>query len=84
MGSYEYVVANSDLQVAFCGDKGRNGNIDLRIEDRSIDEGTNGKEISNGSKGESFSVSKIWLWSKKDHHKFQDSSTHTWSYPLSM
>ncbi|KAJ0505469.1 putative transcription factor C2H2 family [Helianthus annuus] len=98
MGSYEYVVANSDLQVAFCGDKGRNGNIDLRIEKDKMkkvtnsnnnssihDEGTNGKEISNGNKGESFSVSKIWLWSKKDHHhKFQDSSTNTWSYPLSM
>ncbi|KAJ0678452.1 putative transcription factor C2H2 family [Helianthus annuus] len=97
MGSYEYVVANSDLQVAFCGDKGRNGNIDLRIEKDKMkkvtnsnnnssihDEGRNGKEISNGSKGESFSVSKIWLWSKKDHHKFQDYSTNTWSYPLSM
>ncbi|KAK1420014.1 hypothetical protein QVD17_29516 [Tagetes erecta] len=66
MGSYEYVVANTDLQVAFCSDKGRIGNSDLR----------SGKEISNGSKGESFSVSKIWLWSKKDHQNT--------SIPLSM
>ncbi|KAI3696518.1 hypothetical protein L1987_79536 [Smallanthus sonchifolius] len=91
MGSYEYVVANSNLQVAFCADKGIIGNSDLRIEkdkargnNSSLDEGRNGKEISNGSKGESFSVSKIWLWSKKEDHKFQDSSTPIWSYPISM
>lgn len=86
MGSYEYVVANSDLQVAFCHNKGSSmrgntGNSDSRIEN---DEGRNGKEISKGGEGESFSVSKIWLWSKKDRHKFQDSSRTIWSNPLSM
>ncbi|KAK9060261.1 hypothetical protein SSX86_020965 [Deinandra increscens subsp. villosa] len=90
MGSYEYVMANSDLQVAFC-DKGRIGNSDLRIEkdkvkvgNSSIDGSRNGKDISNESKGDSFSVSKIWLWSKKDYHKFQDSSTPIWSNPVSI
>nr|GEV03483.1 RING-H2 finger protein ATL46-like [Tanacetum cinerariifolium] len=86
MGSYEYVVGNSDLQVAFCCNKGSSmrgntGNGDSRIEK---DEGRNGKQINDRSKGESFSVSKIWLWSKKDQHKFQDSSRSIWSNPLSM
>ncbi|CAI9300217.1 unnamed protein product [Lactuca saligna] len=78
MGSYEYVVGNSDLQVTFCPIKGSNmrgiiGNSDLR------NEGGDEKEIRNGVKGESFSVSKIWLWSKKGHLNFQDSLN-----PLSM
>nr|XP_043613351.1 RING-H2 finger protein ATL46-like isoform X2 [Erigeron canadensis] len=90
MGSYEYVVANSDLQVAFFQDTGRTGNSDLRIEkdkvkqNSSNDEARNGKVISNGSKGESFSASKIWLWSKKDNHNFQHSSVPMWSNPLSV
>lgn len=72
MGSFEYVVGNSELRVTFCsikgcGTRGIIGNSDLRIE------GRDGKEISNRSKGDSFSVSKIWLWSKKGHHKFQES-----------
>ncbi|KAD1859321.1 hypothetical protein R6Q59_011917 [Mikania micrantha] len=87
MGSYEYVVANSDLQVAFSSDKGSDLIIDkdkIKRNDSPIVESRNGKEISNGSKDESFSVSKIWLWSKKGHHKFQDSSTPIWSYHLPM
>ncbi|KAL6969481.1 RING-type E3 ubiquitin transferase [Sarracenia purpurea var. burkii] len=74
MGSFQYVVANSDLQVVVCPkkDKGRvggqNGNF-------SVDGGEDGKRIGIGSKGESFSVSKIWLWPKKG--KFPSSSdTH--------
>lgn len=80
MGSYEYVVSNSDLQVAFWAHE----KDKMKVNNNNINDGRNGKEISNGSKGESFSVSKIWLWSKKGDHKFQDSSTHIWSYPLSM
>ncbi|KAI3720299.1 hypothetical protein L6452_21214 [Arctium lappa] len=73
MGSYEYVVGNSDLKVAFVPNRGSFGNRDVARFDKdkgngSIDGGSDGKKISNRSKGESFSVSKIWLWSKKDHH----------------
>ncbi|KVH97803.1 RING-H2 finger protein ATL47-like [Cynara cardunculus var. scolymus] len=73
MGSYEYVVGNSDLKVAFVPNRGSFGNKDVTGFDKdkgnsSIDGGIDGKKISNRSKGESFSVSKIWLWSKKDHH----------------
>ncbi|KAI3698900.1 hypothetical protein L2E82_42807 [Cichorium intybus] len=77
MGSYEYVVGNSELQVRFCPSRGNIGKKDLGNEkdngNGSVDGGSDGKKISTRSKGESFSVSKIWLWSKKDHHKFQDS-----------
>lgn len=58
MGSYQYVVSGSSLQVVLCGGE--------RNEDGD------GKRIGERSKGESFSVSKIWLWSNKS--KFHGSS----------
>ncbi|KAL7584664.1 hypothetical protein Lser_V15G44339 [Lactuca serriola] len=77
MGSYEYVVGNSELQVRFCPSRGNIGKKYLGIDkdkgNSSVDGGSDGKKISSRSKGESFFVSKIWLWSKKDQHKFQDS-----------
>ncbi|KAD4983199.1 hypothetical protein E3N88_19870 [Mikania micrantha] len=66
MGTYEYVVRNSDLKVEFVPNRGSFG-----IKDKghsSVDGGNDGKKISNRSKGESFSVSKIWLWSKKENN----------------
>ncbi|KAI3729033.1 hypothetical protein L6452_17679 [Arctium lappa] len=77
MGSYEYVVGNSELQVRFCpsSSRGNIGKKDVGIEKDTVDGGSDGKKISSRTKGESFSVSKIWLWSKKDQHKFQDSSS---------
>ncbi|KAK7347183.1 hypothetical protein VNO80_21710 [Phaseolus coccineus] len=53
MGSYRYVVRDSNLQVVLSesGDVSENENV-------------KGKRISDSTKGESFSVSKIWLWSK--------------------
>lgn len=77
MGSYQYVVADSELQVALCSNgvggsmrivKGRAG----QIGNSTIDGDGEGKKINFGSKGESFSVSKIWQWSKKN--KFTSSS----------
>lgn len=83
MGSYEYVVGNYELQVTFCPNKGKK---DLEVEKdkgrSSMDGGSDGKKISSRSKGESFSVSKIWLWSKKDQHKFQDSSNSSFNVSL--
>ncbi|XP_073227067.1 RING-H2 finger protein ATL46-like [Cicer arietinum] len=61
MGSYQYELCNSNLQVVLlsqsscCDDKlgsEENGNVE-------------GKRVGTTIKGESFSVSKIWLWSKK-------------------
>ncbi|KAG8653985.1 hypothetical protein MANES_05G088400v8 [Manihot esculenta] len=71
MGSYHYVVADLDLQVALCPGtgagpgpiklvKGRNGQNGDPLTDGDVE----GKKI-NRSNGESFSVSKIWQWSKK-------------------
>ncbi|BAT76115.1 RING-H2 finger protein [Vigna angularis] len=61
MGSYRYVVRDSNLQVVLSesGDVSENENV-------------KGKRISDSTKGESFSVSKIWLWSK--NHTFHASN----------
>ncbi|KAM0009175.1 putative transcription factor C2H2 family [Helianthus debilis subsp. tardiflorus] len=69
MGSYEYVVRNLDLKVEFVANSSR-GSFGIKEKGHvSVDGGgSDGKKISNRSKGESFSVSKIWLWSKKDHN----------------
>ncbi|KAK3018278.1 hypothetical protein RJ639_003546 [Escallonia herrerae] len=69
MGSYQYVVGDSRLRVAWnheqdgCNAKlvrdiGLNGNP-------SVDGDVEGKKISIGTKRDSYSVSKIWLWPKK-------------------
>ncbi|KAK1425851.1 hypothetical protein QVD17_21212 [Tagetes erecta] len=71
MGTYEYVERNSDLKVEFFPNRGNSsrGSFGIKEKDHSsIDGGSDGKKISSRSKGESFSVSKIWLWSKKDHN----------------
>ncbi|XP_012483784.2 RING-H2 finger protein ATL46 isoform X2 [Gossypium raimondii] len=56
MGSYQYVLGASDLRVTLSYDKRHGCDVKPSVE---------GKKISSASKGESFSVSKIWLWSKK-------------------
>lgn len=54
MGSYKYIEADLEMQVALCpGRGGENGN----------ESGLEGRKIGFRSKGESFSVSKIWQWS---------------------
>lgn len=74
MGSFQYVVGNSELQVAFCPSSkdrplkvgsGQNWNS-------STEDDFDAKKVDNRSKGESFSVSKIWLWPRKD--KFSNSA----------
>lgn len=82
MGSYQYVVAESDLQVVlFPGSEASSRSIKLvkgingQSGNSSTDADVEGKKINTRSKGESFSVSKIWQWSKKD--KFPSpSETH--------
>uniref|UniRef100_A0A803LJ44 Uncharacterized protein n=1 Tax=Chenopodium quinoa TaxID=63459 RepID=A0A803LJ44_CHEQI len=73
MGSYQYVVADSVFQVALCPKnpsnegaelkmiKGKNGNLTA---DHNFGD-AEARKINIGSKTESLSVSKIWLWSKK-------------------
>ncbi|XP_038893199.1 RING-H2 finger protein ATL46-like [Benincasa hispida] len=85
MGSYQYIVADSELQVAL-RTSNRNGGGSMRfvkvIRDSQIgncpiddDDDADGKKINIGSKNESFSVSKIWLWSKKSRQP-SGSDTH--------
>lgn len=57
MGSYQYIVAESDLVVALCP----NNNEGMKNGESNVE----GKKINMRSKGESFSVSKIWQWSNK-------------------
>ncbi|KAJ8774939.1 hypothetical protein K2173_019943 [Erythroxylum novogranatense] len=84
MGSYQYVLGNSDLRVAFSNDRQRSdaklpGNAYQSRNLSSPDGELEGKKISSMAKGESFSVSKIWLWSKKG--KFSSSSDANHSIP---
>ncbi|XP_024957328.1 RING-H2 finger protein ATL47 isoform X2 [Citrus sinensis] len=81
MGSYQYVVADSELQVALCPRRGGSASVrfgkgrSAQNDNSSNDGDVEGKKINFRSKGESFSVSKIWQWSKKS--KFPSSSeTH--------
>ncbi|KAK6913144.1 Zinc finger, RING-type [Dillenia turbinata] len=78
MGSYQYVVGDSDLRVTLGQYSNGGGDVRLVKEaghngDSSVDRDVEGKKIMAGAKGDSFSVSKIWLWSKKS--KFPNSST---------
>ncbi|CAK9316618.1 unnamed protein product [Citrullus colocynthis] len=85
MGSYQYIVADSELQVALrtsnriCGGSMRFVKVirDSQTGNCPIDgdDDAEGKKINIGSKNESFSVSKIWLWSKKTRQP-SGSDTH--------
>ncbi|KAF3444684.1 hypothetical protein FNV43_RR14377 [Rhamnella rubrinervis] len=76
MGSYQYVLGESDLRVPLCNDgKGSDIKLTKGLEhngNSSTDGDMEGKKIGSVSKGESYSVSKIWLWSKKG--KFSSST----------
>ncbi|KAK4789377.1 hypothetical protein SAY86_020696 [Trapa natans] len=67
MGSYQYVVSEVDLQVALHpnGGCGINGGRVIARSIAKVGDVEGGKRISSASKGESLSVSKVWLWSKK-------------------
>lgn len=76
MGSYQYVVGDASLKVALSQDQAQNQAKLVKGAEQSVnavaDENTDGKKISIGTKTDSYSVSKIWLWSKKG--KFASSS----------
>lgn len=81
MGSYQYVVHDANLQVALSGGVRSGDAKSFRtrvglIGNSAIEDGTSeGKRLHAGSKGESFSVSKIWLWpNKKGKLPFSDAS----------
>jgi len=96
MGSYQYVVTDSTLQVALCPTRlhtdGSDATSELEIPKRTCGQIGNftttigdaeARKITAGYKNESLSVSKIWLWSKKG--KFQHSSNTDFSgIPVDM
>ncbi|XP_024926034.2 RING-H2 finger protein ATL46 isoform X4 [Ziziphus jujuba] len=75
MGTFQYVVGDSNLQVALHNDSGSingGGASDVKLVKDEVHQGKfsvngdlEGKRISHRPKGDSLSVSKIWLWSKK-------------------
>ncbi|KAL7140838.1 hypothetical protein ABFS83_08G013900 [Erythranthe nasuta] len=71
MGSYQYIVGDAKLRVALnedrigCDKKIVEGAIKEQSCNELGDESTEGKRICIGTKTDSYSVSKIWLWSKK-------------------
>lgn len=74
MGSYQYVLAEASLQVSVHRRHGDgNGRAAVRL--RGIganpagNEAVEGKKIGAGSKGDSFSVSKIWQWPRNGKGK---------------
>ena len=91
MGSFQYVVADSDLRVAL----GTSSGSMRQLKGRTATNGSSfidgdaveGKKINIARKGESFSVSKIWQWSRKDKltgssdAHFLNSSTVTSTLP---
>ncbi|KAL3629242.1 hypothetical protein CASFOL_026464 [Castilleja foliolosa] len=69
MGSYQYVVGDANLRVALDQNRSKR---DLGKETEQSCDALAGKKISIGAKTDSYSVSKIWMWSKKG--KFASSS----------
>ncbi|KAG8383156.1 hypothetical protein BUALT_Bualt05G0155300 [Buddleja alternifolia] len=89
MGSFQYVVADEELQVALCNNSGECGDRGNGVEGRGGGQNGNftsdvaqGKKINRGSTVESFSVSKIWLWSKKG--KFSSSEDRHYSSDINV
>ncbi|KAE8779533.1 RING-H2 finger protein ATL46-like [Hordeum vulgare] len=66
MGTYQYVLGTSELQVALQPGRARNGGA-MRLRPPGIScvnaDIMEGKKICARNKGESFSMSKIWQWS---------------------
>ncbi|KAK1441110.1 hypothetical protein QVD17_06948 [Tagetes erecta] len=86
MGSYAYVVGETDLRVPLSHRRylqdakfvpnGLNVELNERVEDHTLDEDIEGKRINIGAKTDSLSVSKIWLWSKKRKFANSDNQMH--------
>lgn len=76
MGTFQYVVGDSNLQVVkLVKDGVHSGKF-------SVNGDLEGKKISSRQKGDSFSVSKIWLWSKNS--RFPSCSDTDISMPTSL
>ncbi|KAK7293317.1 hypothetical protein RJT34_16180 [Clitoria ternatea] len=83
MGSYQYVLGNSDLRIALSQHRqGRDVKGTENLEKLRVEGDVESKSIRSVSKGESYSVSKIWQWSNKG--KFSVSSDAHIGMPSSL
>jgi hypothetical protein len=77
MGSYQYVLGDTDLRVGLSNERQSRDIKPARGTEQkmnlSVDGDLEENKISSLSQGESFSVSKIWLWRNKKG-KFSSSS----------
>ncbi|KAL2532183.1 RING-H2 finger protein ATL46 [Abeliophyllum distichum] len=83
MGSYQYIVGGANLRVPLSQDRNHSDAMLVKgTEQFSNPSSEDGKKISIGTKTDSYSVSKIWLWSKKG--SFASSSDTQMEYPSSL
>ncbi|XP_071710804.1 RING-H2 finger protein ATL46 [Rutidosis leptorrhynchoides] len=84
MGSYAYVVGDTNLRVPLSNRRDLQDANFLKDDERvqRFEEDIEGKKINIGAKTDSFSVSKIWLWSKK--RKFATSDNNQMRNPSSV
>ncbi|PIN04804.1 hypothetical protein CDL12_22658 [Handroanthus impetiginosus] len=80
MGAFQYIVGGANLQVELAAEM--NAKTRFSKEKFSSNAEINGQKINSRSRGDSFSVSKIWLWSKKG--KLTGSSDGNGSFVLPM
>jgi hypothetical protein len=72
MGSYQYVLAEASLQVSVQRKIGKQAAVRARgtgANHTNTESAAEGKRIGAGSKGDSFSVSKIWQWPRNGKGK---------------
>lgn len=83
MGSYQYVVGGANLRIPLSLDR---THFDAKLvkgtEQISNPSSEDRKKISIGTKTDSYSISKIWLWSKKS--SYASSSDAQMEYPSSL
>ncbi|KAL8140782.1 hypothetical protein V2J09_006803 [Rumex salicifolius] len=88
MGSCEYVIGDSDLLVSLTDGSEDDGTklTRKRVQMGSlmVDGDVEAKRISNRGKGESFSVSKIWQWSKKSRFLSQTNVGNSGPFHLGL
>lgn len=82
MGSYQYVLGNSELRIPLNCERKLSEEIIQTDNKVSMESDNEAKKITSVSKGESYSVSKIWLWSNKG--RFSSSSNDRVGVPSSL
>ncbi|KAL3512904.1 hypothetical protein ACH5RR_025621 [Cinchona calisaya] len=92
MGTFQYIVG-SELQVTFLSEANNENGGNVKLIRGRFDQGNfapnnaerEGKKISARTRGDSYSVSKIWLWSRKESSEsFSDTNANVTSVNVGM